>query len=233
MLQKRDQRGIDDLWRLLGSGVAGPRHQHESGARQLLCHSAADTRRDPAVVGSPDHERRLDDSPQPANKVVEAELLKRPAQRAAVIGVRHRSVVLIEILSSDSSGVGVGGPQHSSGRRPRAQRRRQGTDQRPTRHPECERPAGAESGSVDQHEPAHPVRRSQSDRDGDRASHGVSDEHRVGDVQRIEQREDESRVGGVAVAVRRLVREPEAAVVVGDRSESGGGHRREGVSPGV
>jgi hypothetical protein len=120
LLQKRNERRIDDFGSLLRNGMTGPRHQHESSARQLCRHPAADRRRDPAVGASPDHERRLDHGPQPASEVVEAELLKRTAQRAAVIGVRYRSVVLIEILSSDASGVGVGGPQHSGGRRARA-----------------------------------------------------------------------------------------------------------------
>ncbi len=197
--QKGDKRGIKDVGCLLGGRMTGPRHQHERSALELGCHPAADRRRDPTVSTSPDHERRLDHAPEPAHKIIEAELPERMAQRTAVVGVWHGSVVLIEILSGEFGGVRVGRPQHSSGGRPGAQRCGEGAEQRPPGDPERERPASAESGSVNQDESAHPVRRSQGDRGGDRAPHGVSDEHCVGDVQRIEQRQSEPRISGVVV----------------------------------
>ncbi len=93
--EKGDERGINDVGCLLGDRMAGPRHQHERSALELACHPAADRRRDPAVSTSPDHECRLDHATQPANQIIEMELLERTAQRTAVIGVRHRSVILI------------------------------------------------------------------------------------------------------------------------------------------
>jgi hypothetical protein len=199
LLQKGDERGINDAGCLLRGRMAGPRHQHERSPLELGGHPAADRRRDPTVSTSPDHERRLDHAPEPAHKIIEVELLERTAQRTTVVGVWHRSVILIEILSGDFGRVRVGGPQHSSGGRPGAQRCGEGAEQRPARDPERERPSGAESGSVNQDKPAHPVRRRQGDGGRDRAPHGVSDEHRVGDVQRIEQRQSEPRISGVVV----------------------------------
>src|SRR3989442_1106697 len=61
----------------------------------------------------------------------------------------------------------------------------------------------------------------------------MADEHGLGDVQRIEESQNESRVISVRVAVRRLVREPEAAVVQGDRAESRRGDPGQGVPPRV
>ena len=61
----------------------------------------------------------------------------------------------------------------------------------------------------------------------------MADQHGVGDPERIEERQDESRVVGVGVPVGRFVREPEGAIVEGDRAESRGRHGRKGVAPGV
>ena len=69
------------------------------------------------------------------------------------------------------------------------------------------------AGCVDQRQGSHAIGVGERHFGGDFPAHRVANQHRVGDAQRIEQRDDEVGVRGVRVAAVGFVREPEAAVV--------------------
>src|SRR5436853_405116 len=93
------------------------------------------------------------------------------------------------------------------------------THERRARDPGGEGPAHrdrlaiAGTGRADQDEPPYAVRILDRDLRGDRAAHGVPNEHGIGDTERIHEGDRETGVSRVVVRNRRLIGKSEAAVV--------------------
>src|SRR5205814_7150583 len=146
-----------------------------------------------------------------------SELAQHGTQRPAVLGLRHRCVVLVHVRVADLPGVGVRGLEKALGQPPAPEREQQRANQRPPTHTEQGRLPGTEPRRADEHQSTHPLGVYDRDLRGDRSAHRVPDEHGIAEMQRVEQGHGETGVGGIGIARVGLVGESEAAVIEGNQ----------------
>src|SRR5437879_1589215 len=213
--------------------MAGVRNDDKRCAQELSGNGPARAERNPAVLGTPDEERRGLDPLEATVQGVEVELAQHRSQRGAVAGVRNRGIVLIDVRGRDLLWIGVSGPEEPLSEAAAAERHHQGAEHGPAGHLEQQGFAGAESGRADEHEAADAPRVADRYLGGDRAPHRVSHQHGILNVKRVQQGGREPLVVDVAVSGGRLLRLPEAAVVERNDAEPRLHDRRQDVAPGV
>src|SRR3989454_6095464 len=213
--------------------MAGVRNDDKGCAQELSGNGPARAERNPAVLGTPDEERRGLDPLEAAVQGVEVKLAQHRSQGGAVGTVRNRSIVLIDVRGRDLLWIGVSGPEEPLSEAAAAERQHQGAEHGPAGHLEQQGFAGAESGRADEHEGADAPRVADRYLGGDRAPHRVSHQHGILNVKRVQQGGREPLVVDVAVSGGRLLRLPEAAVVERNDAEPRLHDRRQDVAPGV
>src|SRR2546427_4960628 len=213
--------------------MAGVRNDDKGCAQELSGNGPARAERNPAVLGTPDEERRGLDPLEATVQGVEVELAQHRSQRGAVARVRNRSIVLIDVRGRDLLWIGVSGPEEPLSEAAAVERHHQGAEHGPAGHLEQQGFAGAESGRADEHEGADAPGVADRYLGGDRAPHRVSHQHGILNVKRVQQGGREPLVVDVAVSGGRLLRLPEAAVVERNDAEPRLHDRRQDVAPGV
>ena len=209
------------------------RHDDERGARRLPCKPATGPHGNPPICVAPDNQRRRLQCAEATRKRVEPELPQHTSQGAAIRGRRDRRVILVDVCFCHPAGVGIRRAQNAGGDPPAAERGRDRSDIGPACHLQPPRPEDAIPGCIDQYQPSDAIGVCERDLGGDRGAHRVPHEHRAADVQRVEQADDEARIGGVAVSMGRLRRETESPVIECDNAIACGRDDGERVSPGV
>src|SRR3989442_517045 len=210
--------------------MAGVRNDDKGCAQELSGNGPARAERNPAVLGTPDEERRGLDPLEAAVQGVEVKLAQHRSQRGAVGRVRNRSIVLIDGRGRDLLWIGVSGPEEPLSEAAAAERQHQGAEHGPAGHLEQQGFAGAESGRADEHEGADAPRVADRYLGGDRAPHRVSHQHGILNVKRVQQGGREPLVVDVAVSGGRLLRLPEAAGVERNDAEPRLHDRRQGFA---
>src|SRR5439155_9448133 len=138
--------------------MSGVRNDDKGCAQELSGNGPPRAERNPAVLGTPDEERRGLDPLKASVQGVEVELAQHRSQRGAVGRVGNRSIVLIDVRGRDLLWMGVSGPEEPLGEAAATERHDQWAEHGPTGHLEQQGFAGAESGRADEHEAADAVR---------------------------------------------------------------------------
>src|SRR3989442_845776 len=118
---------------------------------------------------------------------------------------RSRGVILIHVGLGDLARIKVGGPEEPTREASPAKREREASQYGPPSRPKQRRLTRAQADGADQHEPPHALWVSDRDFSGDRAPHGVTDEHGIGNLQRVQEANCQSGVSGIVVRGRGFV----------------------------
>src|SRR6266566_3272925 len=213
--------------------MTGAGHAQERRARDPRRKRASQGDRYQAIGFSPQHQCGCSDVVESAREPIESELTQHGTQRAPVLGLRDRRVVLVYVRIADLARVAVGGLEQPLGEPPAPEREQQRSNEGPTPHAEQWRLAGAEPGRADEYQAAHPLGVRDGDFCGDGPADRMPDEHGVRQMEGVEQGHGETGVGGAVVAGGGFVREAEAAVVEGDHPVACGRDGCEVLAPGV